>query len=772
MRTSPFILLALTSFFCASQILAQDPSSWHSFFKNPPAIYRPTPFWHLNGKMDTANLNRELRDVKYASGFGGVTILPVTAQKGFGSPKTFPGMEPAYFSKEYFDLYADILSTAKSLGLQVIWYDDIDFPSGTAGGEFKKIYPQDRRKILQKKDTLLGSGAGLSIPLPQGALMAAVAMDQQTKARIDLSPFVKDRRLDWTAPAGNWKVMLFTASTVTGGSINENAVDYLDPVAIDKYFSINQDIFAGHFSAYFGNTIRQTFFDDVGFYTGSKNGEKTWTNRFNEKFIARTGKSPALLYPALWEDIGPETEAARIAFFDTRAELIAEGYPRKASEWDARHGLMASGHPPGNYEIQPVDMNADIIKYYRHEHIPTMDLIFFYGHGREGYKLVSSAANLYDRPVAAAEIYGAIGWFNKNEMNRNLLYRGAMDVFTRGINFLIPHGMWYNPDSAAVRIPPLISAYSADLGPELPAYNAWAGRSCMLLQGGQTVVDIGLVYPIASLEGWFYFDAKDNKSVGKFAPPATDYLALSDILSNQVHRDFTFLHPETIGGEKFAIGRGIATLNNRANKQNYRVLILPAGKIIWLKALEKLKIFYEQGGAIIATTQLPSQSAEFGKNAAVAAIIKSMFGIDPSQPMPTDMAAPIRNANGGRLLFIPKPDGENLRQAFSDLGLGADLVFDHNPQPNSGKGALSYIHKRKAGRDIYLLANSSDDDIHTYITLRGKLRPEWWNPHDGSISTVEDLSYPVIDKVAHTRFRMDLPAVHSLFVVAKQFGMH
>jgi hypothetical protein len=764
-RSHLLFSLSLLLFSIAS--FSQDVNAWKKMFRDPPAIYRPSPFWHLNGKLDTAEINRQLHDVKYASGFGGVTVLPVTAQRGFGSNQTYPGMEPAYLTKEYFDFYADILQTCKKLGLQLVWYDDVDFPSGTAGGQLQKQFPQDSRKILYLKDSVVAGNAAITMPIPEGKLMAAVAMNLQTKERRDLGAFVKNGQLTWTSPGGEWKLMLFTTNIVLNGSINEIAVDYMDPQAIDRYFAINHDVFAQHFKSYFGNTIQQTFFDDVGFYTGSKRGEKTWTNLFNEKFKLRTGKDATLYYPALWGDIGPETQSARIAFFDTRAELLAEGYPRKATEWSAKYAMKASGHPPGNYEIQPVDMNADIIKYYRHEAIPTMDLIFFYGHGREGYKLVSSAGNLYDRPVVAAEIYGAIGWFTKNEMDRKLLYRAAMDVFTRGINFLIPHGMWYNPDSNAVRIPPLISAYSKEIGPELPAYNAWAGRSCMLLQGGQTVSEIAVVYPIQSLEAFYYFDAKENKSVGKFAPPGTDYLAISDMLSNQLHRDFTFVHPETISSERFFIDKGTATLRNKVNQQTYHTIILSGGSVISLSALQKIKAFYDQGGSVIATSVLPFQSAEFGQDEKVVAMVKDLFGIDPTKPMPAETTAVKTNASNGRIIFIPKPDAESLQSAFGQLRQIPDVSFENNPQPTSGKGVLSYIHKRKDGKDIFLFANSSNDDIHTLVTVKGTIKGSYWNPHDGSVQPIADAKYTKMsDGQDFTTIQLDLLAVHSLFWIA------
>ena len=58
-----------------------------------------------------------------------------------------------------------------------------------------------------------------------------------------------------------------------------------------------------------------------------------WTDRFNEKFQAAYGFSPTPYYPALWYDIGPETQAARNYLFGFRSELYASGYMKTFQDW-------------------------------------------------------------------------------------------------------------------------------------------------------------------------------------------------------------------------------------------------------------------------------------------------------------------------------------------------------------------------------------------------------------------------------------------------------
>ena len=732
------------------QLTAQEKSAdWKTSFANPPMQFRPVPFWHINGKLTTSEIEKQMEAAKSLSGFGGVTVLPVSAGKQHPTGKPTPGMEPAILSDEFFSRYIDILEAAKKRGMQVILYDDIDFPSGSAGMKMKELHPDDMLKYLEKTDTLVNGRMNVELNLRNEPLMSVVAMNVKTLERLNLAGFVKDKKLQWKASAGDWRVMVFYCSNTT-----HKLVDYMSPASVAKYLPLTYGQYEKRFKDYFGTTIKQIFYDDVGYVAK----ERGWTPDFNRKFKERTGKDPDLYYPALYEDIGPETAAARVALFDTRAELLAEGYPRLVNEWSEKNGLLSSGHPPGNYKIQPTDTNLDVFKFYRHAQVPLLDYIFYHTHGRDGFKLISSAADVYDRTVVAAEMNGA---FLEDKFDTTMLFRTAMDVFTRGVNFLIPHGMWYDYRPEAVRIPPLISSYSPTTGPALVNYSNFVARSCFLLQGGRRISDIAILNPIASLQAYFKFNS-GKKPWGSYAPPETDYLAVGDLLTRQLHRDFTFIHPDTWTSDQCKLTRNAVELGNTVNFQSFKVLILPGGKVISLAALKKVKAWVEQGGKLIATSMLPSQSAEFGKNQEVAALIQEMFGINPAAATSVKT-----NAKGGQLVFIPKPDAANLSEAFDRMGLVADLIFESLPALNDDKTEVSYLHKMKDNKNIYYIANSSDTPIKTVVELRGKLKPEFWNPETGKIAPITDAVSVKHGKQRYTRFQLDLPAVKSVFVVEK-----
>ena len=707
--------------------------SFKEGFQSPSADYRPMPFWHIRGDVEKSEIMKQIGEADSAR-FGGVTFLPIY------------GMTPEFLSDEYFSLYGDVLSDLEKRGMKAVLYDDISFPSGTAGGEMERKFPDYTRKRLDRTVYEVNGQRTFTTEVPDGTLMSAVAMNDTSKERIDLSDYISDGKLKWQVPQGKWKVMFFNA--VKDGTHKKYlVVDLLDSLSMSKFMTLTYDKYEEQFKNYFGSLINYSFFDDVGFFRA----ERTWTPAFNEKFKQLYGYSPALLYPALWENIGPETESARVALFNTRAELLAEGFPKTVAHWADKNGLKSTGHPPGNYNPMPVDMNADIFKFYRYTQMPLMDAIIDYGYGRDGHKLVSSAADYYDRPMVGAEIYGAI---KDKVFDADMMFQIAMETMARGANFIVPHGLWYK-DKVAIQ--PLISIHNKKLEGKLPEYSDYIGRLSYLLRGGRRVADIALLYPIDDLQGFFRFQAEENVRPGHWISEYTNYTRISEILSEDIYRDFTFVHPELLLTDKYEISDGRLKLLNKENFQDYDVLIMPAQKVMSVRTLSKIKEFYDEGGKIIAVGQLPSVSSEFGKEKELQEIIRYIFGESNGKT----------NGNGGISIHLPELSVETLSDALRQVDKTPDLMYSVLPDLSSDAGCLSYIHKVKEGRNIYFIANSSRSLIDTEISLRGKMKVELWNPYTGEIKPVSDVLYKEMNGKIYSCFNLKLDSIASVVIVGK-----
>ncbi|MDO5571647.1 MAG: glycosyl hydrolase [Bacteroidales bacterium] len=735
-------MIALFLFGCQSN----DIINIKKEFKNPPKEYRPVPFWHINGHLTTQGIKDQIIKADTLNGFGGVTVLPISAGGQYKTGIPCPGTEPQYLSKEYFDRYQDILSVSDSIGSEVILYDDIDFPSGSAGGRLQKEFPDYTRKHLVKEEIYVKGDRENHINLPNidhVKWMVTSAMDTISNEIVSLTNLISDSTIIWDTPKGDWRVMFFGYEQNSGKTHNY-LVDYMDTVAVNKLIEMTYDEYGKRYNKYFGNVITKSFFDDVGFV----HDEETWTPEITSIFQKKYNRDPALYYPALYYDIGEETLAARVAFFDIRSELMAEGYVRKVSEWAWRNNLMSMGHPPENYSPNSVVANGDILKYYRHIQIPLLDAIFSYDRGKHGFKQICSAADRDDKPIVGGELCGAFNY----DMDSLTLYRVAMDAFARGVNFVVPHGMWYDTDSNKVKIPPLIWNENPRLRESLPNYSSFVGRSCMLLQGGLRIVDIAVLWPINAIEAESYINRDKNSGlpVANWLPEGVNHLKISDILTNEIREDFTYIHPEDLSNGKISIDGNNLRLNNNVNVQNYKLLILPGGEVISADALKKVCEYLKNGGKVISVGALPRKSSEFDRDKEIAELMNE-----------------INNQYLGKnFIYLNNAESNSLEEAINNLGICQDVIFNKDKIPSSSVGFLNYLHKANFGKEIYYFSNTQDCNISTQIFLKGKYKNlEWWNPHKGNITKIRKTDETDINGEKYTQLDLNLQKVSSIFIV-------
>jgi hypothetical protein len=380
--------------------------------------------------------------------------------------------------------------------------------------------------------------------------------------------------------------------------------------------------------------------------------------------------------------------------------------------------------------------------------MPGIDQVFSYGRASRAYKVVSSAACNYDRPQVVTECYGAIG--NMPVAN---LYKEAMDQFAKGINTMVPHAVWYG----RAGMPPDLTPGAAVYGAELPEYNRYIGRLQRMLQGGRHVADIGVLYPIATLQAGSWF-GPGNPYHGCVVVPEADYMDVGERLTLDVRRDFTFIHPEVLD-EKCVVSGAEFHLQNKVNAEQYKVFIVPGSRAIHWTNLKRIKEFYDQGGKVIATTRLPEYSAEFGKDAEVREAVAAMFDPAPAARGPYGVRT---NARGGKAYFLPVPSAAALKAALDDAIPVYDVTFEQDVATRNGN--LSYIHKVVEGWNVYFIGNSSDAAVETSVRLRGTLKLESWDPHTGRFGPCETETVTV-GGCECTRIRLKLAPVGSVFLV-------
>lgn len=726
-------------------------------FKNAPIQYWPRPLWFWNNTAVSGDeIAKQMQALRDQCGYGGFGVLP------FG--KKF---HPEYLSDDYLKVYGMMLEKAKDLNMTVSLYDEFGFPSGSVGAtgtgdgipRFKQKFPEQTIKRLDKSEEEVTGPIMYEKKVPDGKLMGVVAMNTTSLKRIDLNKHLKNGTLKWKVPSGKWKIMFF-CSVKDGTPI----VDYLDPEAVRNFTKMVHEIYYNRFKEFFGTVIQGTFYDEPSMFHAKF---LMWTDQFNDKFRKKYGFSPVLLYPAMWYDIGAETQSARNYLFGFRAELYAEGFPKIMSEWSAAHGVSSTGHTAPEEALVPVNSSGDLMKSFKYQEIPGIDKIGGHRPAELFYKVISSAAYNWDKKLVMSETYGAMPDPDPRipgNLSWNEIFAIAMDQYAKGINMLIPHAVWY--DNKKVTFKPELSNRNPLYADSLQVFTQFLARLNLMLQNnGRHVSDIAVLYPISSLIGEHSFDGpKGPSNIDGWVDPANeyykkaiaeiDYIDVANWLTNVAGKDFTFLHPEVLN-EKCRILNGELRLQNMINWENYKILIVPSCKTISVSNLQKIAGFYKNGGKVIFTTRLPFKSVETGRDRKISLIMQSIFPDGEEKE-----GKILSNSKGGKICFINHPDGIKLREVLQQMNESFDIDYPLNED-------IRYLHKVIDNRNLFYFANVGSSAVETLVKLRGDLNLEELDPHTGELQKAIDDGAKNRNKT-FTRIILNLKPYHSCFWIEKK----
>jgi len=694
--------------------------------------YGTMPKWVWNVSLEEIEFEEVRRQFKGFSEKDGYTGVMIVLWNNGG-----------YMSEEYFEKYRCALEAAREFGLSIIIWDENGFPSGFAGGEIEQDYPQYTAKQLDMTELAAKGGQTVTAEAGEG-FEGAVAMNTLTYERMDISGFAASGILKWTAPAGEWRVMLFNCVTAGQAQVafrKAKIVDYLDREAVGKLIELTHQRYYDRFSEFFGEVIKYAFYDEPAFW--HVDGGRIWTPKFKAKFAEKHGFSPVSLYPALWYNIGDDTAWARNLLFGFRAGLYASEYIGSLANWCHEHGILLTGHLDQEEIVNPVSISGDVIKVLGQADYPGVDEITLYRRGSCAYKLASSAAVNYDKERVMCEVYGDMG----EHMPVEVLLKEGMDMLAKGINFFVPHGTWYSNDPSRINFPPELSFRSEKFAEPLAQYNEYAHRCCEILSGGQQIADIAVLYPIHDLQAQCYFGPGEAYK-GGVNPEYSDYLELGEMLMLDARRDFVFIHPEILE-ERCAVRGAELHLDNQVNAQHFSAIIMPGMEAISIESLRKIAKFYDDGGRVLAFSRLPSSAVERGMDGEVRHLVSRIFGNGTNS-----------NANCGKALYLPEYGAKELEDALENTGVCFDVRISTNDKIEGG--CLSYIHKVKDGRDVYFISNSSDNAVKINVCLRGAKNPVLFDPH---LNAGSDIDYTFDGE--YTSFSLTLAAVKSVFVFSE-----
>jgi hypothetical protein len=478
---SSFIALLLVSL--PSACLAQEAIAPISAKTLPPELCWPaftrtnhpwTRWWWLGSAVDESNITRQLTMFQQA-GIGGVEICPIYGAKGYEDRFI------EYLSPKWVDRFAYTMREAKRLGLGV------DLTTGTGwpfGGPTTSEDYASSGIILRRYD--VDESNGLSAELPAGRLQCLRAISDAGE-QIDLTDKVKERRLDWSAPAGQWRLY----AAVESGPVQKvkraapggvgNVLDPFSTNAMLHYLSR----FDESFTNYHGDMPRSEFHDSYEYYGAQ------WTPDFFSQFEERRGYDLRAQLPALMGE-GDSDTVARVQgdYRETIADLHL-AYIQTWTQWSHARGSWTREQAHGS--------PTDLLDVYAAADIPETEI--FGNMGQQNFalnKFSSSAAHVSGRTLASSESFT---WLTEHFQASLAQVKSAADyLFLTGVNHIFFHGIPYSPADAPW---PGWQFYAAvNFGPEgglwhdLPEFNAYLTRCQSILQAGKSANDVLLYYPV------------------------------------------------------------------------------------------------------------------------------------------------------------------------------------------------------------------------------------------------------------------------------------
>jgi hypothetical protein len=633
-----------------------------------------------------------------------------------------------------------------------------------------------------------------------GVRMALNAVNDDDLTILDLREFIRDGVLEWTVPPGNWNVTEFVCES----DPESNYVDLMDYTVSSDYL---KNTFGKVLDLYGELNVTTDVFIYRNVLFAGKN-RRMWHPAFNDRFREMFGFDPAPYYPLLFRDFAGKSGRYRSLIMTCRARMMTDGYLKAASDFCLARGIFCTGYAAESKATFGSWLFGDGQLLHRYASAPGISMPFAYLYGLNAVKVAAGAADQLGMDTVSADLFKYY-----KTLTKDIIYRESMNAFVRGVNMVFAHlgEDRTHEETDLVESDGGVFGSIFSKGDDLADYAGFVNRVQTLLRGGEHVAETGIVYPIHSLHSYSYLYQSDRRD---FEYPSTpenaDYMELMNNFLNYVGIDSIFLHPDILAERAFSED-GVLYVPGDRGVMKFRLLVLPSMTLISLKTLRVIKKYFESGGKIIATDNLPTYASEapsldMNVNKAlrydspedeeIAASIREIFGNDAMDPHIIRSYFKNENDQGGTAYFFPANrttiDGTDtvtadiLLQASRNFSLPLDVYIEKMPRVEFmgvvnqhlpdflkvgidrrlARGcSMNCLHKRFAGCEIYFLTNTTGNDYKGHVLLRGRLIPEEWNPFTGKIRKSVYETVRMSGEI-YTRTVLELPASSCVFLVS------
>ncbi len=548
---------------------------------------------------------------------------------------------------------------------------------------------------------------------------------------IDLtSRMAPDGTLDWTPPAGRWRIVRLGTSLL--GTTNHPAAPDATGLEVDKYDSAAVGRYMDRYLGMYRDAAGANLIGARGvraIVTDSfEAGDANWTPRMIDQFRRLRGYDPIPWLPALTGTVigsRARTDAFLYDYRRTLADLLASEHYGTVARIAHANGLTVYGE--ALEDSRPA--LGDDIALRRHTDVPMAAMWTFPRDGSPRPTLLgdirgaASVAHLYGQRYVAAESFtsGLAPWaFAPADLKR------VVDLeFVNGINRPVIHTSVHQPIDG--KLPGLSLAI---FGQYFNRHESWAemarpwidyiARASFLLQQGTNVADIA------------YFHGEEA--------PLTALYAHAPLAGLPVRHAYDFVDAQALA-DTLSVDKGDLV---SAAGARYRALYLGGTtQRMTLPTLRRIAALVDQGATVIGAA--PIGSPALGDDRALYATLVARLW----------SGAPVTRVGKGRVVAE-----RDVEAALDRIEVAPDFAYA-KPRPDSD---VQFAHRRLADGDAYFLVNRRDraERIEAQFRVTGKI-PELWSAETG-------LTRPVAFRVdgGRTIVPLDLAGEESVFVVFRR----
>jgi len=771
-------------------ILMNDANDLKKYFQSARKEYAPFIYYPItkNGGLTNEETIRKLiLEYKKTNYCGVIPFVPAEST-----------VRP--LSEEYYLAYGTIAEAVQDCGLSLGYLDDVYLMK-----EYLLTAPEHTCCILTKYTSSCTSGSITKLKLrTNGTLLSLVAVNDDDSTIIDLREFINGECVEWNVPDGNWNIEQYICEP-DGDS---GYIDLLDYDISIEYLKKTLKTLVNRLEVSGRKEIDLYIYKNIN-YCGQN--RRIWHSSFNKVFEETFGFDPAPFYPLLFRDFGSNAKRYKSMMMECRSKLFNNGFLKAAADYCRTKNIFCTGYPEESKAVSSSWMFGDGQLYHRNATAPCVAMPFAYLYGLNGIKVAAGASDVFGTSVVAADIFK-----HYQKLNREIVYKEAMNSFVRGVNMIFAHlgedrnrtGEEKKEGESSFIFSTLFSKNNS-----VSEFSEFTARVQTMLRGGEHVCEAAIVYPIHSIHAMAYlYQAKVSGFEYSNTAENEDYMEVMNNFLNYVGIDASFIHPDAIA-ERSLAENGTLFLDNGSYMMKFKMLILPSMSVVSLKTLRMIKKFFDEGGKIIATDNLPSIASEYSslslnvnsglktktaEDEEVGELLDYIFGPECRNNKVYKMVYANTNSRGGAAYYFPSNktsvDGTDsvsaniLYQAVAKFKLAPDVYIDRMPRREfSGvvnyhlpaflkigidgrlsKGcSMNYIHKRLADTDIYFITNTTGETYNGNILLKGCHQPEEWNPYNGK---TKKISYDYVrfrDEV-YTKVSTSIEAGTCVFLVSSE----